>query len=105
MINVTQQQAYVLHRRPYRESSFLIELFTLDHGRMSVIAKGARKAHSGALGLLQPFTPLWINCRGRGELLTLTHYETQGVAQSLQGECLFAGFYINELLIALLQKW
>jgi DNA repair protein RecO (recombination protein O) len=102
---VLLQPAYVLHRRPYRETSFLLDLFTPDHGRLSAIIKGARQAKSGAQGLLQPFTPLLVSWTGRAEIMTLTHSELNGETQSLYGECLFAGFYLNELLVALLEKW
>lgn len=105
MNRVLLSPAYILHRRAYRESSFLIELFTPAHGRLSVIAKGVRKARSASTGLLQPFTPLLVSWSGRSELLTLTHAEPNGSMMRLQGNCLFAGFYLNELLIALLQKW
>lgn len=98
------QPAYVLHRRAYRETSFLIELFTLELGRVSVVAKGVRKVNA-LQGLLQPFVPLFISASGKGELLNLSHAELNGEILRLQGEHLFAGFYLNELLISLLQKW
>lgn len=103
------QPAYVLHQRQYRESSLLVELFTRDYGRISVIAKGARRKTSQAHGLLRPFLPLLISWSGKHELKTLTHSEvsigTQLAFANLQKECLFAGFYLNELLMYLLQKW
>lgn len=105
MKQVLLQPAYVLHRRPYRETSFLVELFTPDYGRISVIAKGARQKRSTMQGLLQAFTPLLISWLGKNELMTLTAVEAQRVSVRLQGQCLFAGFYLNELLICLLEKW
>ncbi|EKD70219.1 MAG: DNA repair protein RecO [uncultured bacterium] len=105
MKRVMLQPAYVLHRRPYRESSFLIELFTLEYGRLTGIAKGARQQKSSILGLLQPFTPLQISWVGKAELMTITQVELNGEVARLQGDCLFAGFYLNELLITLLEKW
>jgi DNA repair protein RecO (recombination protein O) len=105
MNRVFLQSAYVLHRRAYRETSFLVELFTSDHGRLTVVAHGARQTRSLTQGLLQPFSPLLISWSGRGELMTLTQVEANGQARRLQGECLFAGFYLNELLMCLLQKW
>lgn len=102
------QPAYVLHRRDYRESSLLVEVFTQDHGRLSVIAKGARRPSRHGQGLLQPFLPLLISWSGKGELKTLTHVEVangSAALKYLQGDCLFAGFYLNELLMYLLQKW
>lgn len=105
MKRILLQPAYVLHRRLYRETSFLVELFTLEHGRVTIIARGVRKPRSAAQGLLQPFIPLLVSFAGNGELMTLAHIEANGEAKRLQGECLFAGFYLNELLMCLLQKW
>lgn len=105
MKRVSLTPAYVLHRRSYRETSFLVELLTLEHGRLTVIAKGVRKAHSASPGLLQPFVPLLVSWAGRGELMALSQVEMNGTAYSLQGNCLFAGFYLNELLMCLLEKW
>ena len=105
MKRVLLQPAYVLHRRAYRETSFLVELFALEYGRLTVIARGARKTKSAIQGLLQPFIPLLVSWSGKTELLTLTHVEANGAIKFLRGECLFAGFYLNELLMCLLQKW
>lgn len=105
MKRVLLQPAYVLHRRPYRESSFLVDLFTADYGRLTVVANGARKAKSSTQGILQPFIPLLVSWSGRSELVTLISAETNGAVSRLHGECLFAGFYLNELLVALMQKW
>lgn len=105
MKRMSLQQAYVLHRRPYRETSFLVDLFLKEHGRTTVVANGVRKVKSGTQGLLQPFIPLTVSLSGRGELLTLTHVESTGLTPRLQGDRLFAGFYLNELLTGLLQKW
>ena len=105
MKQVLLQPAYILHRRAYRESSFLIELFTQEYGRLTVVARGVRKLRTTIGGLLQPFVPLLISWSGKGELMTLIQVETNGAIQPLQGECLFAGFYLNELLMVLLQKW
>jgi DNA repair protein RecO (recombination protein O) len=104
MKRVLLEPAYVLHRRSYRETSFLVELFTPEHGRLTVVAKGVRKARSPMPGLLQPFIPLLVSWSGRGELMTLSHTEVNGEVKRLQADCLFAGFYLNELLMCLLQK-
>lgn len=99
------QEAFVLHRRAYRETSFLIELFSRDHGRLTAVAKGVRKSRSNSQGMLQPFMPLLVSWAGKGELVTLTHAEAGSHLGRLQGEALFAGFYLNELMMCLLQKW
>ena len=98
------QPAYVLHRRVYRESSLLLELFSQDHGRFSAVAKGVRKKN-GTAGLLQAFTPLLISCSGKGELQLLTHAEPNGEIKKLSADSLYAGFYLNELLMCLTEKW
>ena len=105
MKRVLLQPAYVLHRRSYRETSFLVELFTPEHGRLTVVAKGVRKARSALPGLLQPFIPLLVSWSGKGELMALSHIEAHGEVKRLHADCLFAGFYLNELLMYLLEKW
>ena len=105
MKRVSFQPAYVLHRRSYRETSFLVEIFTPEFGRLTLSAKGARKAKSGTQGLLQPFTPLQVSWSGKGELMTLVQVDACGEVRHLKGDSLFAGFYLNELLMALLHKW
>ena len=105
MKRILLQPAYVLHRRAYRESSFFVELFTKEHGRMTVIAKGVRKKKSPLQGLLQPFIPLLVSWVGKSELMILTQAETYGAITQLKGTCLYAGLYLNELLMGLLQKW
>jgi len=105
MKRVLLQPAYVLHRRSYRETSYLVELFTPEYGRLTVVASGVRSPRSAMQGLLQPFVPLLVSWVGKGELMRLTQVDVNGLMQHLQADCLFAGFYLNELLMALLQKW
>lgn len=105
MRRVSLQPAYVLHRRSYRETSFLVELFTPDYGRLTLTAKGARRHKSTAQGLLQPFTPLMVSWAGKGELMTLVGADAYGEVRHLKGDSLFAGFYLNELLMGLLERW
>ena len=99
------QPSYILHARPYRETSLLLEIFTKDHGRMSAIAKGVRRPKSRGRGLLQPFVPLLISCVGRGELLNLKDFDSGGIASWLTGRRLVSAFYLNELLMRLLHRW
>jgi DNA repair protein RecO (recombination protein O) len=102
---VSLQPAYVLHRRSYRETSFLVEIFTPDYGRLTLTARGARQSKSTAQGLLQPFTPLMVSWAGKGELMSLAEADAHGEVRHLKGDSLFAGFYLNELLMALLERW
>jgi len=105
MHTILTQGAYVLHSRLYRETSLIVEFVTETHGRVSVIAKGVRAPKAKARGLLQPFVPLLISCVGRGELLTLKSFESNGPVLNLQGKRLISGFYMNELLMRLLHKY
>lgn len=99
---VLLDSVFVLHRRNYRETSLLLELFTLRHGRLALIAKGARRGKQGLAPILQPFLPLLASWCGRGELSTLTHAEAGGASIRLQHTALFCGIYLNELLMKLL---
>jgi DNA repair protein RecO (recombination protein O) len=95
--------ALVLHRRLYRESSLLVESFCQDHGRVSLVAQRLTQ-RSARRSLLQPFIPLWLAWRGRGDLVTLTHIEAAGRGFNLAPERLLSGLYINELLLRLLPR-
>lgn len=106
---ITLHPAWVLHSRPYRDSSLLIDLFTESHGRIAAIAKGAKQAKSKFNGLLQPFSQLLISWSGRGELVTLTDADMtnsnqQQAVLALKGKSLLAGFYLNELLLRLTER-
>ncbi len=97
-----QQAAFVLHFRPYRETSLLVDLFTLNEGRISVVARGARRPGSQLRHTLQPFTLLSVRYRGQQELKTLLSAETAQAVQMLNGKSLLCGLYVNELLERLL---
>lgn len=95
--------AWLLHSRPFRDSSLLVDFLTLERGRVSAVARGVRSSKSRLRSLLQPFTPLCIETTGRHELQTLKRCEARGpLTLPLQGEHLLAGFYVNELLVRLL---
>jgi len=104
-MRILLQPAYILHHRPYRETSVLLELFTRDHGRLSAVARGVRQPRSRLRALLQPFLPLLVSWQqGQSELVTLTAAESPMATKWLQGECLLSGFYLNELLIRTVAK-
>ena len=100
----TLHAVYVLHRRNYRDSSFLVEVFSRDHGRLGVVARGARRRRSPWPAMLQPFYPLLLSWSGRGELKTVTDVEPNGGLSRLAAPVIFSGLYINELLIKLLAR-
>jgi DNA repair protein RecO (recombination protein O) len=113
---VQEQPSYILYAKPFRETSLLLEVFCRDYGRVSLVARGARRtvgprkartsrSSSRFDGLLQSFVPLLLSWRGRGELFNLTTAEPNGVATLLSGRLLVGGWYLNELLVRTLKHW
>jgi DNA repair protein RecO (recombination protein O) len=102
---VANEPAFLLHRRPYTESSVLIDLFSRHHGRMVLIAKGARKLKSRWRGSLLPFQSLIAAWSGRGEVKTVTGIEGEGPSRGLRGKALYCGYYMNELVLRLLHRF
>jgi DNA repair protein RecO (recombination protein O) len=96
---VTGQPAFVLHSYPYRETSLIIDVFTREHGRLALVAKGAKRPHSALRAVLQTFQPLSIAWSGKSEMRTLTGAEWVGGMLPLAGDALLCGFYVNELLV------
>jgi DNA repair protein RecO (recombination protein O) len=92
------QPGFILHSRPYRDTSALMEVFTREYGRLGLVARGARGAKSKLRGVLQPFRPVLLSWLGHGDLGTLTDAEAQGVALTLGGRTLLSGYYLNELV-------
>ncbi|MGS2719629.1 DNA repair protein RecO [Paraglaciecola aestuariivivens] len=101
---VEQLSGFVLHRRFYRETSFLTDLFTLELGKVSAVAKGVRGTKNDKKSLLQAFQPLRITLSGKHELRNLNQLESNGASIALQGHQLFSAMYLNELLNRLLPK-
>jgi DNA repair protein RecO (recombination protein O) len=98
---VAQQPAWVLHTLPWRETSLIVEVFTRDHGRIALVAKGARRPMSELRGVLMAFQPLLLDFSGGGEVKTLTRGEWRGAQALLTGRALLCGYYLNELLLKL----
>jgi DNA repair protein RecO (recombination protein O) len=97
------QRALVLHRWDFQETSLLLDVFTEQNGRVRLIAKGAKRPKSPWRGLAQPFVPLKIEYKGRSDLKTLTLLEQDSQFNTrLNGNALYSGFYLNELLQRLL---
>lgn len=98
----SQQPAFILHARPYRETSLLIEAFTRDHGRIGLVARGVRRERSRLpRGVLQPLQPLLLDWVARGELGTLVGAEAASTPFTLSGDTLLAAIYVNELVLRL----
>jgi DNA repair protein RecO (recombination protein O) len=98
------REAFVLHSYPYLETSLLVEAFTRPFGRVSLVARGARRPRSPMRGLLLGFQPLALAWFGKGELRTLSRAEWVGGQPLLRGEALLCGFYLNELLLRMLPR-
>ena len=98
------QPAFILHRRNYRDTSLILELFTLEEGRLSVIAKGAKRNKSPLRNSLQMFQPILVAYSGKSELQTLVQIELQTPLANIKEQYLAWAFYLNELLFRLLQK-
>ncbi|RKT24594.1 DNA replication and repair protein RecO [Paraburkholderia sp. RAU2J] len=96
---IAEQPAFVLHSYPYRETSLIIDVLSRDHGRLALVAKGAKRPHSALRGVLQTFQPLALSWSGKSEVRTLTGAEWVGGMLPLTGDALLCGFYVNELLV------
>lgn len=96
--------AFILHNYPFRETSLIVEVFSREHGRLPIVARGARRPRSAIRGLLMGFQPLQLAWFGKGEVKTLHDAEWLGGQPLLQGTALMCGFYLNELLLNLLVR-
>ena len=101
---VDQQPGFVLHSYPYRETSLIVEVFSRDHGRVGLVAKGARRPMSQLRGVLMAFQPLLIDWSGGGEMKTLVRAEWMGGQPLLGGQALLCAYYANELLMRLMPR-
>ena len=101
---IQNEPAWLLHHRPFRDSSQILDILSLDHGRLAVVAKGSRGAKSKLRGILRPFLPLQLSWFIRSDLGTLTGAEMNGAPLSLSGDALLSGYYVNELLLKLLHR-
>lgn len=94
--------AWVLHSRKYRDTSLIVDLLTGEHGRVSVVARGARSKGGRLAANMQPFRLFLASWRGKGELKTLTRTDFPAPPIQISGQCLMIGMYVNELLVRLL---
>jgi DNA repair protein RecO (recombination protein O) len=93
-----------LHTYPFKETSLVVEIFSRNCGRLGLVARGARRPRSPMRGLLMSFQPLLLGWGGKSELRTLYRAETVAGHQQLSGLNLLCGFYLNELVLKLLQR-
>ncbi|MDQ3289366.1 MAG: DNA repair protein RecO [Pseudomonadota bacterium] len=101
-MRLTAEPAFVLHTRPWRETSLMVEVLSLDNGRMGLIARGIRGPKRHVLrAALQPLQLIRFDAVQQGELARLTAAEALDAAPRLEGQAMLAGFYINELCLRL----
>jgi DNA repair protein RecO (recombination protein O) len=98
------EPAFLLHHRPYQDSSRILDIISASHGRLALVARGSRSARSRLRGILRPFLPLKLSWVIRSDLGTLTGAEMNGTPIALQGDALMSGYYVNELLLKLLHR-
>lgn len=101
---VLLEPAYLLHHRPWSDSSRILELMTRGHGRVTLFARGARRGGSPLRAVLQPFVPMLVSWSGRADGGSLTGAELAGECRPLPAARLLSGFYLNELLLRLLPR-
>jgi DNA repair protein RecO (recombination protein O) len=103
-MRVQLEPAFVLRTAPYSDTSLLVEVFSREHGRVGLVARGARAPRSRTRALLQPFRPVLVSWIEKGDLGTLSGIEEAGPPLPLSGEDVFSGWYLNELLLKLVQR-
>jgi DNA repair protein RecO (recombination protein O) len=103
-MQIEHQPAYVLHTRPYRDTSMLVDFLTPQFGRVSAVARGVRARKNLKRSLLNPFSCLLISFQGKTELKLLTQFESTAPHFDLKERHLYAGFYVNELMVRLLPE-
>jgi len=101
---IDEAAAFLLHVHPYSESSLILDVFARAHGRLALLARGARRPRSALRGVLLGFQPLELSWFGGGEVKTLAKAEWIGGMPLLSGKCLLLGYYLNELLLKLLPR-
>lgn len=101
---ISEEPAYVLHRYDWSESSLIIEVLTRHHGRIALVARGAKRPSSSFRPVLLPLQGLHLAFGGDAEIRTLKSAEWQGGHVMPTGEALLAGYYLNELLLTLLAR-
>jgi DNA repair protein RecO (recombination protein O) len=101
---VERQRAFVLHSTAWRETSLVIDLFTLNSGRIAVVGKGAKRANSNLRAATLLFQPLNVSFSGQNELRTLVAADWQGGQPMPEGIGLFCAYYMNELILKLVVR-
>lgn len=103
-MRVEQQAAFILHHRPFRDTSQILDILSREHGKLSLVARGSRAPKSRLRGVLRPFMPLAMSWVQRSDLGTLTGAELHGAPLRLNGDALLSGYYVNELILHFLHR-
>lgn len=103
-MRIELQPAFILHTRPYRDTSLLVDFFTPEYGRIGAVARGVRQGKGNKRVLFNPFMRLLVSLQGKTDLKLLTAIESDGPACHLAGAQLYSGFYLNEILVRLLPE-
>ena len=101
---VQQQPGYILHRRPFQDSSQILDIVTRDHGKIALVARGSRGSRSRLAGVLRPFLPLRVSWVAKSDLGTLTGAEPAGPPAGVRGDAIMSAYYVNELLLHFLHR-
>ena len=101
---VQQQPAFILHHRPFRDTSQLLDVISREYGKITLVARGSRSAKSKLRGLLRPFQALRLSWFARSDLGTLTGAEIDSAPLSLGGDALLSAYYVNELVLNFLHR-
>lgn len=101
---VSGVSGFLLHSTPWRETSLLLEAYTREHGRVGLVAKGAKRPHSALRPVLVNFQPITLGWSGNGEIKTLTRAEWGSALRIYSGPAMMSAWYMNELLLRLLPR-
>ncbi len=104
LMRAEKENAFILHQRAYSETSIILDIFSENFGRLSIIAKGIKKQNSKKGSVLQQFQPLLLSWAGKSELKTLTAAEPDSDMFVMSPGSMYCGFYINELIVRLLHQ-
>ncbi|MFT6907076.1 MAG: DNA repair protein RecO (recombination protein O) [Oleiphilaceae bacterium] len=104
MKQMNQEAVYILNRRVYKESSLLLDAFSPNYGRLSIVANSVLKSNKGWSAILQVFQPLLMIWTGKSSLKTLVSVDAPSPAITLHGYRLFSAYYLNELLLKLMPQ-
>ncbi len=103
-MRVRNEECFVLRTIPISESSFVVDLFTRNYGRNSLMAKGARRKKSAFRGAIRPFQLSQVSWSGKGDLPIMTSLVSKSAPTSIGGRQIYCSYYLNELMIRFLRQ-